>query len=76
MKKLKLTFFVAPFYFLSCASPYLKNYEPVLTFLETQKLDKHKFYILQRDKISNTQPLRIFNGNEGFDHVTPLKYTQ
>lgn len=75
MKKLKLMFFVAPFFILSCASPYLKNYEPVLTFLETQKLDKHKFYILQRDKISNTQPLRIFNGNEGFDHVTPLKDT-
>jgi hypothetical protein len=75
MKKLKKILFIAPLFMLSCASPYLKNYEPILTFLETQKLDKHKIYILQKDKTSNTEPLRLFNGNDGLDHYSSKNLT-
>jgi hypothetical protein len=75
MKKLKQTIFIFPFILFSCASPYLKNYEPILNFFETQKLDKHKNYVLQKDKKSNTEPLRIFNGSNGLVHYLPENQT-
>jgi hypothetical protein len=75
MKNLNRILFVIPFILFSCASPYLKNYEPILTFLETQKLDKHKNYVLQMDKKSNTEPLRLFNGTDGLAHYFPKKTT-
>lgn len=75
MKQLRKIVFVVSFFMLSCASPYLKNYEPIKVFLESEKIDKNKFYILQRDKISNIQPLRIFNGDEGPNHTLPIEET-
>ena len=70
MKQLKKIIIVIPFFILSCASgQYLKSYEPINAFLETQKIDKNKKYILQADKENNTQPLRIFNGSEGSKHI-------
>jgi hypothetical protein len=80
MKQLKKTFVIIPFFILSCASgQYLKSYEPINVFLETQKIDKDKKYIMQSDKAQNTQALRIFNGSEGADHIIdptdPIDYT-
>jgi hypothetical protein len=75
MKNLNRILFVIPFILFSCASPYLKNYDPILTFLETEKLDKHKNYVLQMDKKSNTEPLRLFNGTDGLAHYFPKKTT-
>ncbi|KUJ60271.1 hypothetical protein AR687_19195 [Flavobacteriaceae bacterium CRH] len=61
------------FFFLSCASPYLKSYEPVNTFLELENVSSKKNYIL-RVKESNNQTLRIFNRGEGSKHkVYPNK---
>ena len=64
----------------SCASsPYLKTYEPINVFLETQKLDKNRKYILQSNKEENIQALRIFNGGEGIVHeldpIDSIDYT-
>ena len=75
MKNLNRILFVIPFILFSCASPYLKNYDPILTFLETEKLDKHKNYVLQMDKKSNTEPLRLFNGSDSLAHYLPKKLT-
>jgi hypothetical protein len=52
----------------SCASK-KQNYEPINAFLETQNIDKNKKIILQRDKVSNAQALRLFNRGEGIEHV-------
>ena len=80
MKQLKKTFVIIPFFILSCASgQYLKSYEPINVFLDTQKIDKDNKYIMQSDKEQNTQALRIFNGSEGSVHVKdptdPMDYT-
>lgn len=73
MKQLKKIFAIISFFFLSCASAqYLESYEPISVFLETQKIVKGRKYILQADKASNKQALRIFNGGEGPDHVEEL----
>lgn len=54
----------------SCASKkYVEDYEPINVFLETQKIDKNKKYVLQSNKETNKQALRIFNGDEGLEHV-------
>jgi hypothetical protein len=54
----------------SCASKkYIEDYEPINAFLETQKIDKNKKIILQRDKASNYNTLRLFNGGEGIEHI-------
>jgi hypothetical protein len=54
----------------SCASKkYIEDYEPINIFLETQKLDKNRKYVLQSNKETNKQALRIFNGDEGLEHV-------
>ena len=54
----------------SCASKkYVEDYEPINVFLETQKIAKNKKYVLQSNKESNKQALRIFNGDEGLEHV-------
>jgi hypothetical protein len=54
----------------SCASKkYIGDYEPINIFLETQKLDKNRKYVLQSNKETNKQALRIFNGDEGLEHV-------
>jgi hypothetical protein len=53
----------------------MHNYEPIKAFLETEKVDKNKFLFLQRDKISNIQTLRVFNGAEGPDYNGPLDGT-
>lgn len=69
MKYLKKIIVIIPIFLYSCAScPYLKTYEPINVFLETQKLDKGSKYILQSDKEENKQALRIFNGGEGIVH--------
>jgi hypothetical protein len=74
MKQLKKIWILVPFFIFSCArSPYIKNYEPIKVFLESSKMDKNKFYILQRDKISNIEPLRIFNGDIGPNHTLPIE---
>ena len=70
MKQLKNIFLLIPFLFLSCATAqYIENYEPVNIFLETQKINKNKKYILQADKEPNAIALRIFNGGEGGEHI-------
>ncbi len=54
----------------SCSSTINVNTnEPINVFLETQKINKNKKIILQKDKISNSEALRIFNGGEGIEHV-------
>jgi hypothetical protein len=81
MKYLKKTLVLIPFFIVSCVSPclYLKDYEPINVFLETQKLDKNKKYILQSDKQDSRQALRLFNGGEGIKHIIdstdPTDYT-
>lgn len=70
MKKLKKVFIIFPFFILSCASAqYLETYEPINVFLETQKLEKGKKYILQSDKVNYTSALRLFNRGEGATHI-------
>ncbi len=64
----------------SCASKkYIEDYEPINVFLETQKLDKNRKYVLQSNKESNKQALRIFNREEGPEHIIdpndPTDYT-
>ncbi|MEG0850278.1 MAG: hypothetical protein RSD71_12230 [Flavobacterium sp.] len=81
MKQLKKIFVIITILFLSFANAqYVDNYEPINVFLETQKIVKGKKYILQADKASNKQALRIFNGGEGPDHVkepnVPIDYTE
>lgn len=70
MRYLKKIFLVIPFFILSCSSKlYIESYEPINAFLDTQNLDKNKEYILQSDKELNKQSLRIFNGDEGSEHI-------
>lgn len=70
MKHIKKVMLLIPFFILSCnSSKYLASYEPIKTFLISQKLNKT--YILQQEKISNKQVLRIFNGSEGSNHLLP-----
>lgn len=70
MKKLKKAFIIFPFFILSCASAqYIESYEPINVFLETQKLEKGKKYILQTDKVNYTSALRLFNRGEGANHI-------
>lgn len=81
MIHLKKILVLIPFFIFSCASSslYLKDYEPINVFLKTQKIDKNKKHILQVDKASNKQALRIFNGEEGAEHILdptdPIDYT-
>ncbi len=81
MKHFKKALILIPFFILSCASPslYLKDYEPINVFLETQKIDKNKKHILQVDKAPNKQALRIFISGEGteriLDPTNPIDYT-
>ncbi|MEP6931698.1 MAG: hypothetical protein ABI850_16870, partial [Flavobacterium sp.] len=68
--KLKKAFIIFPFFILSCASAqYIESYEPINVFLETQKLEKGKKYILQSDKVNYTSALRLFNRGEGSTHI-------
>jgi hypothetical protein len=71
MTQLKKIFILFLFAIISsCASKkYIENYEPINVFLETQKIDKNKKIILQRDKVNNAQTLRLFNRGEGIEHV-------
>ena len=69
MRQLKKIVFAIPFLLFACAPAYLKNYEPLKVFLEYEKIDTNKFYILQREKISNIETLRIFNGDVGLSHI-------
>lgn len=80
MKFLKIIIVLISLFLYSCASGlYLKTYEPINVFLETQKLDKHNKYILQSNKEQHKQALRIFNGDEGIEHpsdpIDPKDYT-
>lgn len=80
MTYLKKIIVIIPLFLYSCASsPYLKTYEPINVFLETQKLDKNRKYILQSNKEENIQALRIFNGGEGIVHeldpIDSIDYT-
>lgn len=69
MKKLKkIVFIIVTFCILSCSSSYLKNYKPIITFLELEKTTNKKQYIL-RIKESNSQTFRIFNRGEGAEHI-------
>jgi len=55
---------------LSCSKNlYVNNYNPINAFLETQNINKNKKIILQRDKVSNAQALRLFNSGEGIEHI-------
>tara|TARA_R110002124_G_scaffold145233_1_gene310423 strand:+ start:2301 stop:2885 length:585 start_codon:yes stop_codon:yes gene_type:complete len=70
MKQLKKILIIIPFFIVSCTSvKYIKDYEPINVFLETQKIDKNKKHILQIDKAPNKQTLRIFNRKEGAEHI-------
>ncbi|WP_158730375.1 MULTISPECIES: hypothetical protein [unclassified Flavobacterium] len=70
MKHLKQFMLLFVFVFLSCKGlKSSKQYEPIKTYLISQQLNKT--YILQQEKISNKQVLRIFNGSEGLNHVLP-----
>ncbi len=69
MKKIHKILLFIPLLFLSCASPYLKSYDPINEFLKTQKKEQNTKYILQSDKESNKQALRIFNGDRGPEHI-------
>nr|WP_315225046.1 hypothetical protein [uncultured Flavobacterium sp.] len=76
--KIIATIFVLSLFIVSCSSSHFKSCEPINVFLEYKKLDKNKEYILVRDKESNKQALRIFNGNEGPKHMvdpTGIDYT-
>ncbi|EJL59015.1 hypothetical protein [Flavobacterium sp. CF136] len=80
MKQLNKLFVIISLFTLSCANAqYLESYEPINVFLETQKIDKSKKHILQANKASNKQALRIFNGDVGPDHIidpkNPIDYT-
>ncbi|MEO8238719.1 MAG: hypothetical protein ABI576_11465 [Flavobacterium sp.] len=80
MKQLNKLFVIISLFTLSCANAqYVENYEPINVFLETQKIDKSKKHILQANKASNKQALRIFNGDVGPDHIidpkNPIDYT-
>ena len=80
MRYLKKISLVVPFFILSCASAqYVESYDPINVFLETQKLEKGREYILQREKINNTEALRLFNDGEGAEHIIdstdPIDYT-
>ena len=80
MKYLKNKVILIPFFILSCSSPslYLKDYEPINVFLETQKIDKNKKHIVQVDKAPNKWALRIFKGEETakniLDPTNPIDY--
>lgn len=70
MKHIKKVALLIPFFILSCnSSKYIASYEPIKTYLISQQLNKP--YILQQEKISNKQVLRIFNGSEGLNHLLP-----
>lgn len=71
MKYLNTNLLMILFFIFSYANgQYLKNYDPINAFLETQKsIDKNKKYILQADKEPNAIALRIFNGSEGGEHI-------
>ncbi|OIV40381.1 hypothetical protein [Flavobacterium johnsoniae] len=74
MKWLKKILIIITLFALSCASAqYVESYEPINVFLETQKLEKGREYILQRDKADNIQALRIFNGGLGEEHIIDSK---
>lgn len=80
MTQLKKIFIIIPFFIFSCTSvKYIEDYEPINVFLETQKIDKNKKHILQVDKAPNKRALRIFNGEEGAEHILdptdPIDYT-
>ena len=80
MTQLKKIFIIIPFFIFSCTSvKYIEDYEPINVFLETQKIDKNKKHILQVDKAPNKRALRIFNGEEGAEHIVdptdPIDYT-
>lgn len=69
MKQSKHILLTIPFFILSCAgTQYVEKYEPINVFLETQKLERGRKYILQRDKVNYTEALRLFNGGEGAEH--------
>jgi len=69
-KKFAAIIIISSFLISSCASKkHIQDYEPVNVFLETQKIDKYKKIVLQRDKASYAQALRLFNGGEGIEHI-------
>lgn len=68
MKKVYNLFFLLPFVITSCSNKlYLEDYEPVRVFLKSQNIPSKEKYIL-KEKASNLQTLRIFNGDEGEEH--------
>lgn len=74
MKQLNKLFLIISFFTLSCVSAQdIENYEPINVFLETQKIDKSKKHMLQANKALNKRALRIFNGDEGPDHIIDPK---
>jgi hypothetical protein len=79
MIRLRKIFVIIPFFTLSCASQYLKSYEPINVYLETRKIDKSKQYILQKNKEYNKQALRLFISGEGAERIVdptdPIDYT-
>lgn len=68
MKNLKKILIIIPFFILSCASAqYLKSYESINAFLDTQKLNGSTKYILQIDKESIKLALRILMERKGLN---------
>ncbi|AOW08667.1 hypothetical protein [Flavobacterium gilvum] len=64
----------------SCKSLRNENYEAIRVFLETEKIDKTKKYILQKEQTSSKITLRIFNGGDGAEHIMdpldPIDFTK
>ncbi|MEO8535589.1 MAG: hypothetical protein ABI441_17670 [Flavobacterium sp.] len=69
MKKILILLLIAIFLQSCRTNLYLKSYEPINVFLETQKLDRGRTYILQKEKEDNKQALRIFNRGQGPKHI-------
>ena len=69
MKYIKAIIFLISIFLTSCASPYLKSYEPINDFIEAERKNKSHIGIIIKEKIENKQTLRIFNSMEGPDHI-------
>lgn len=69
MKYIKTTTFLIIIFLTSCASPYVKSYEPINDFIESERKNKSKLEIIIKEKINTKEALRIFNSMEGPDHI-------
>jgi hypothetical protein len=83
--KLIKTFYLIPFFVISCSPAqikptYVKNYECIETYLKLKGVNSVEPDILVKEKETNLQTLRIFNGDNGIVHsdenYTPKLYNK